>query len=449
MKPHSFAIRLATLAVSAILSGIGGAQTTTFRVEMSVQNSIDRFDSVNDLVEVRGPFNGWAGTAMSLMEGSTSVYEAEVEISDAGGTAIEYKFFVNSLEFGDLWESNVGVGGTGNRTFTFEEGGQVLDTTFFSNLESDPGAGTEVTFQVDMALLIASGNFLPGSDFIEARGVFNDWAGGFELEPIEEGSTIFQGTTEINTVSPGSSVEYKYVYNGGIWEDGSNRTFILATESPQTLPARYFNDMGPDSTLPEDTKILFTVDMNGAETTDGTPFDPEIHSVSINGMFAGTTWWDWGNPPSSFELVDDGAAESGDATAGDGIYSITFESFAGDARKAEYKYSINEADNEAGIQVNRIRYVRESGTYSFPADIFGDMVQEPETLPADPILLIDISGPVDGMVTVSWENLDAILERSDSMAAESWVEVPDSQGKGEMTFSADDPTASFFRLAMP
>ena len=104
--------------------------------------------------------------------------------------------------------------------------------------------------------------------------------------------------------------------------------------------------------------------MNGAKTTDGTPFDPESYAVYINGAFVGTTWWDWGNPPFDFELVDDGSAESGDATAHDGIYSITFQSFAGDARKAEYKYSINGEDNEAGFQVNRVRYVRESGTYS-------------------------------------------------------------------------------------
>jgi hypothetical protein len=448
MKPHSFAIRLAIFAVSAILSGIGAAQTITFRVEMSVQDSIGRFDSENDFVEVRGPFNSWAGTAMSLMEGSTSVYEAEVEIFDSGGTEIDYKFFVNSNEFGDLWEPNVGAGDSGNRTLTFEEGGQVLDPAFFANLESAPGAGIEVTFQVDMALLIASETFLPGSDFLEARGVFNNWAGGFELEPIEEGSTIFQGTTKIKTLSLGSSVEYKYIYNGGIWEDGSNRTFILAKESPQTIPSRYFNDIGPDSALPEDTKILFTVDMNGAKTTDGTPFDPESYAVYINGAFVGTTWWDWGNPPFDFELVDDGSAESGDVTARDGIYSITFQSFAGDARKAEYKYSINGEDNEAGFQVNRVRYVRESGTYSCPTDIFGDMVQEPETLSTAPGP-IDISGPVDGMVTVSWENPNAILERSDRMTAESWVEVPDSQGKGEMTFPAASPTASYFRLVVP
>ena len=32
--------------------------------------------------------------------------------------------------------------------------GQVLETAFFDDLSSDPGAGIDVTFQVDMALLI-------------------------------------------------------------------------------------------------------------------------------------------------------------------------------------------------------------------------------------------------------------------------------------------------------
>ena len=299
-----------------------------------------------------------------------------------------------------------------------------------------------------MAVLIADGSFLPDSDFLEARGVFNNWSGGFELEPAEAGSAIYRGTTIIKSVAPGRPVEYKYVYGGGSWEDGGNRTFILSQESPQTLPVRYFNDVGPDSALPEDTEILFTVDMNGAKTISGTPFDPAGDSVYINGVFAGFSWWGWGSPPSDFELLDDGAAASGDAVAGDGIYSIKFGAVAGDSKKAEYKYSVNGADNEAGFQDNHIRFIRQPEDYAFPLDAFGDMVREPEALPTEPGP-IAISHPVDGMVTVTWENPDAILERSESMTTGSWIEVPDSQGELEMDFLIDDSPAGYFRLRAP
>ena len=210
---------------------------------------------------------------------------------------------------------------------------------------------------------------------------------------------------------------------------------------------RYFNDVSPDAALPDDTEILFTVDMNDGQALDGTPFDPDSDAIYINGTFAGNTWWGWDSPPFDFELLDDGSSESGDAVAADGIYSIKFESLAGDSRKTEYKYSINGADNEAGFQDNHIRYVRESGTYVFPRDTFGEMIREAELLPAD-VGPIRISGPVDGMVTVSWENPDAILQSSESMINESWTEVPDSQGELEIVMPVNSPSTNYFRLIL-
>jgi hypothetical protein len=48
-------------------------------------------------------------------------------------------------------------------------------------------------------------------------------------------------------VSPGGSVPYKFVVNGGTWETGDNRGFILPS-SGQTLPVDYFDrldNLGP------------------------------------------------------------------------------------------------------------------------------------------------------------------------------------------------------------
>ncbi len=425
-----------------------GAQTTTFRVDMSVQIAIGRYDPNNDLLLVRGPFNGWGGTDLTVVAGSDSVYEAEIDIFAADGSQFDFKFFIGSATSGDIWEGDVGPGENGNRRFIYQTGGQALDTIFFDDLDTDPAGGIEVTFQVNMALLLQDGLFLPEFDWLEVRGAFNSWAPGFELEPISEGSPIYVGTTTINSIASGDTIEYKYIYNGGQWEGGSNRTFVLPQESPQVLPIRYFNDAGPDSSLTENTEIVITVDMNNALTLNGTPFNLETDRVYINGEFAGLTWWEWPFPSNDFELLDDGAVESGDAVVDDGIYSIRFQAFTGQSRKVEYKFAINGEDNEAGFRDNHIRYIRETGSYSLPLDQFGNMVREPEILPSD-LGSITINASVNGMITVSWTNTDAVLQQSTSLTPYSWQDVPSSQGSREMMFSATDITANYFRLATP
>ena len=132
----------------------------------------------------------------------------------------------------------------------------------------------------------------------------------------------------------------------------------------------------------------------------------------------------------------------------DGIYSIRFQAFTGQSRKVEYKFAINGEDNEAGFRDNHIRYIRETGSYSLPLDQFGNMVREPEILPSD-LGSITINAPVNGVITVSWTNTDAVLQQSTSLTPDSWQDVPSSQGSREMMFSATDITANYFRLATP
>ncbi|RCL39069.1 MAG: hypothetical protein DBX00_02240 [Verrucomicrobia bacterium] len=440
--------KLSLVALTSLFPILAIAQTTTFRVDMSVQIAIGSYDPNNDRLLVRGPFNGWSGTDLTPVAENNSVYEAEIGIFDADGAQFDYKFFIGSAISGDIWEGTVGPGENGNRRFIYRSGGQVLDTVFFNDLTLNPGGGIEVTFQVDMSQLLQDGFFLPEFDWLEVRGAFNSWAPGFELEAISEGSPIYTGTTIINSMAPGDSVEYKYIYNGGQWENGSNRTFILSQQGPQALPVRYFNDVGPDANLAEDTEIIITVDMNNAVTLNGTSFNLETDRVYINGEFAGFTWWEWPFPSDDFELLDDGTIESGDAVAGDGIYTIRFQALAGQSKKVEYKFAINGEDNEAGFRDNHIRYIRETGNYPLPLDQFGDMVREPEILPAN-LGEITIEGPVDGMITIRWDNTDAILQHSASLTPDSWKNVPGSQATREMVFSVSGVSENYFRLSTP
>ena len=192
--------KLSLVALTSLFPVLAIAQTTTFRVDMSVQIAIGRYDPNNDRLLVRGPFNGWSGTDLTPMAENSSVYEAEIGIFDFGGAQFDYKFFIGSATSGDIWEGNVGPGENGNRRFIYQSGGQVLDTVFFDDLTVNPGGGIEVTFQVDMSQLLQDGLFLPEFDWLEVRGAFNNWAPGFELEALSEGSPIYTGTTIINSI---------------------------------------------------------------------------------------------------------------------------------------------------------------------------------------------------------------------------------------------------------
>jgi hypothetical protein len=222
----------------------GWAVPVTFRVDLSIQDILDRYDPAEDTVELRGAFNGWGGgTIMTAEQGGGFVFRADFDILDPPGSTIPYKFVIAAPDGTITWEGDVGETES-NRTFILEEGGQELPLVYFDNLSVDPGAGVEVTFQVDLAARIQAGTFVPGVDIIEARGPFNSWAGGFVLEQLEAESTIYKGSVVINSILPGNLVPYKYIINGAEWETGDNRTFTLE-DSAQVLPVRYFDDLEP------------------------------------------------------------------------------------------------------------------------------------------------------------------------------------------------------------
>ena len=114
--------KLGLVVLIVLAPVLTGAQTTTFRVDMSVQIAIGRYDPNNDLLLVRGPFNGWGGTDLTVVAGSDSVYEAEIDIFAADGSQFDFKFFIGSATSGDIWEGDVGPGENGNRRFIYQTG---------------------------------------------------------------------------------------------------------------------------------------------------------------------------------------------------------------------------------------------------------------------------------------------------------------------------------------
>ncbi len=85
------------------------------------------------------------------------------------------------------------------------------------------------TFNVDMSRHIASGEFKPGTDFVDVAGTFNNWTGSAHLtDPDGDGIyTITLAGMPVNKV-----IEYKYRINGS-WETseypngGANRKYTI------------------------------------------------------------------------------------------------------------------------------------------------------------------------------------------------------------------------------
>jgi hypothetical protein len=104
------------------------------------------------------------------------------------------------------------------------------------NIKQDGGPTTApVTFNVDMTNQINSGEFKPGTDFVDISGSFNNW-GTSERMTDPEGDGIY--TLLIPEVPIGKEIEFKYRINGN-WE-----TSELTDGAPnRKYTVRYWNNL--------------------------------------------------------------------------------------------------------------------------------------------------------------------------------------------------------------
>ena len=63
----------------------------------------------------------------------------------------------------------------------------------------------------------------------------------FILTNVPE-TTVYSGTWLVSNISAGGTVAHKFVINGGNWESGGNRTFVLP-EGGTNLPVVFFNNV--------------------------------------------------------------------------------------------------------------------------------------------------------------------------------------------------------------
>ena len=303
----------ATTISPLYFNNIEGYRDVTFSVNMSVQQTLGDFNPATQTVEVRGPFNAWAGTALTAQ--GEGVYSGTVRVSGAAA-AVPYKFFAGGYEAG------------GDRTFTLAFNSdraptpaQVLNTVFYSNVNTVPDF-RQVTFAVNMSRQVSLAAFNPATDFLEVRGGMNGWNGGTVWRLTDGDSDgIYTGTFRIEGAA-NTSVVYKFYNtasgapNSG-YESGSDRTVTLGpVQTAQNVAAVFFsNDSGATR------QVTFAVDMSIQQAMG--KFDPVTGVVQLRGI-------------GDFDATDKVLTREGDtsifkgtfAVAGDAGTSVTYKFFS-------------------------------------------------------------------------------------------------------------------------
>ena len=283
MKPMIIKSRNYALLAGALLCTVGlvtaraSSSIVTFSVDMSTNIALGTFNpppplgTGTDVVNVRGTYNGWAGTQTPLVEvGSSTVYTNTVnDTSDANGAVMFYVFNID----GTTYESVASHNNRAARLPATSEDSLVLPTPFFG--DSGAQVTNNVTFQVDVPQQIQIGVFTNGINTVDVWGSFDGWVGGVLtnnpniLVTNQFGlvtSNVWVGTFPV-TASPWSAQDFKYVIQPQVnyetvsainQDGGGNRFFAFNPGSNVTLPLVNFSD-APYAPL---STVTFAVDMS-------------------------------------------------------------------------------------------------------------------------------------------------------------------------------------------
>ena len=174
------------------------------------------------------------------------------------------------------------------------------------------GSATQVTYQVDMSVQMALGNFNPATDTVFISGDFSnpnwqqsatDGSTNYMLSPSGGDPNIYVGTFNIvNGV--GSFENHQFVINPGgtfnnlQWESGVGNRFFQVPATDTNLPVVYWNNVTNASSMVV-SPVTFQVDMS-AQTTLGA-FHPEYGDL----VFVAGDWdWTTTGSPLSQDLND-------------------------------------------------------------------------------------------------------------------------------------------------
>jgi hypothetical protein len=151
--------------------------TLKYQVNLKAMKTLGWFDSSKDTMQVRGGFDGWAGTKMSQDLFNTNLYTKSVAFTGLSGDRTDFKFYMklDSVHAYSLWGDDYNSNkdsyayehpserGDGNNTFTYTTGGSVSTTPeFYSGI--NPLGLLAATDSVNVTLTVNMG---PATRYID------------------------------------------------------------------------------------------------------------------------------------------------------------------------------------------------------------------------------------------------------------------------------------------
>jgi len=457
-------------ADEGVALGDGVTNLVTFQVDMAQQIAKGTFDpdttNANSTVEVQGLFNGWSNTegilsnnpailrtnAFGLVTSNVYVGTFPTILFSPNQNA-DYKFVIGT----SVYESTAGglaenPDNNNNRFFTVssQNGASITNPiVFFSDAPYAPINTNVITFQVDMTTEILRGRFNPANDSVYLFGSFVGWApynGNNAVvctnNPAAANTNIYSGVFTIVDGIGATDQQYKF-YNNDYLEPnggyevptstgGNNRIYKQVSGSTVVLPPVYFSDIAPMDYLPETNLVTFTVDMTGAvESGTGTPFDPSVDSVYINGDFIYLSGADWDN--GQWDTIDLAAYQLTNNPVGSMLYSLTIPLPMGNNVQVNYNYGIYDGSNGSDFANegpgNHTRWIRNTKTaYTLPTDTFGHNVAEPYAFNMVPSVSPVWAAP-SGTVAIGWLGLPNVhLQASTNVLGPTWIDLPATDG---------------------
>jgi hypothetical protein len=441
------------------------SRNLTFSIDMTAQVDLGNFNPANgDTVQVLGTFEnpkwtvgGFILTNNPTINGNRSnLYSGTIADGNYTGSFENYKFVIVTT----LSTNYESFNGNANRDFFTPANALTFPLAYFNGVVSI--YSTPITFQVDMTVPLLTGTFNPGNgDMIVAAGTFqtNAWTiGAFPLtnNPTAASSNVYSGIYP-DPNAPGAGEQYLFVIiRNGVnnYETVPNRTFILTPPS-MTLPVVQWSNDDTNNILLVPTTVTFTVNMTNAVDDFGYPFNSAADAVVVNGNFMNPTW-----PNFWTDALLGGFDYTGNLLNNDGtdlLYTGTFTVAAGSPLAIQYKYGIvhgysgtgnTNADNEAGFGLNHTRYIRATGTYNFPVDIFGIQQTNLAAATEPSVGSLALGKPVSGQLPISWNGRPGVYLQYSTNLTGPWIQISATDGASSSSWPQTN-RAVFFRLVNP
>jgi hypothetical protein len=461
----------------ADLAPAQGTNALTFRIDLTPQVQLGHFDPAIQVIEVFGTFQTPAKWSEGFLltnnpnASNTNLYSGTYPDGNLTNSWEQYKYVISNTVAATLTYESL----ANNRTFTTPSGPFTFPVQYFNNITN--AFNIPVTFSVDMTSQVYARAFnLANGDTVGVAGTFQNpttWVVGpnpgavtLTNNPSGPNTNLFTGTYIVKD-QPGSAERYKFVINtsgGTTYESpvstgGSDRVFTLAAGS-QSLPTVFWSDLNPSDVLPVDTYVTFSVSMTNALDRFGYPYDPANDVLVFEGDFLTPTWpgalWTDPNPPGDYPDL----CITANTPANSQVWVSTPQLVpAGHSLEITYKYGIahqlfaiggnTNADNEAGFGQNHLRYIRATGNYTMPLDIFG-LQRTDQAATIEPSFgNLAIGAPVAGHIPVTWLGRPGVhLQTRTNLATGLWEDHPETDGFSATNWPFAGSTR-FFRLIKP